>query len=74
MKNKKGGDKLKMKALLLLALTIFTVVSTVATVATAFNISTPNSLSTTNSIAETIDFRDVQPVGGDPVDDPTAPT
>ena len=74
MKNKKnGGERLNMKVLLILALTLFTVVSTVATVAIAFNISTPKTFSITKSMTETIGFRGVQPAGGDPVEDPIAP-
>ncbi len=64
---------MNMKVLLLLALTLFTVVSTVATTSIAFNISTPNSFSITKSIAAAIRFRGVQPAGGDPVEDPIAP-
>lgn len=64
---------MNMKVLLLLALTIFTSVSTIATVAIASNISTPNSFSITKTIANTIESRDIQPTGGDKVDNPVAP-
>lgn len=64
---------MNMKALFLLALTIFAAVSTVAT-AIAFNMSTPNSFSITKTIAKTIGSRDIQPTGGDPVDDPVLPS
>ena len=64
---------MNMKVLLLLALTLFTVVSTVAAVAIAFNISTPNSFSITKTIAHFAGFGDIQPTGGDPVDDPVFP-
>jgi hypothetical protein len=61
-----------MKVLLLLALTIFTVVSTVATVAITFNVSTPTPFSTTRTIVHFAGSRDIQPAG-DPIDDPVLP-
>lgn len=62
-----------MKVFLLLALTLFTVVSTVATVAIAFNISTPNSFSIKKIMANLTGSRGIEPAGGDNVDDPVAP-
>lgn len=64
---------MNMKVLLLLALTIFATVSTIATVAMASNLSMPNSFSTMKTIANIIESGEVQPTGGDEVDNPVAP-
>ncbi len=64
---------MNMKALLLLTLTLFTVVSTVATVVIAFNISTPKLFSTIKTIGKSRGLGDIQPTGGDEVDNPVFP-
>lgn len=61
------------KALLLLALTLFTVVSTIATVAVASNVLVPNSFSMTKTIANATGSGDITPNGGDEVDNPVLP-
>ena len=63
---------MKMKALFLLALTVFAAISTIATVAVTLKIPTPAS-SSTRGLAVTTDFDHVQPTG-DPIDNPVFPS
>jgi hypothetical protein len=61
------------KVLLLLALTLFSAVSTIATVVMVSNVLTPSFFSTIKAIANIIESGNVQPTGGDGVDNPVAP-
>jgi len=61
-----------MKALFLLALTVFAAISTIATVAVTLKIPTPASSRTTTLVVPT-GLGDAQPTG-DPIDDPIFPS
>ena len=71
-KQKYGGEKLKMKVLFLLALTLLAAISTIATVAVTLKIPKPVSSNVTKTMAVTTSFGKVHPTG-DPIDDPIFP-